>query len=286
MTTSQPFPQLIEHTTSHYLFSHCNHQTVSSIHFKEWRLLPYTVIVSPLVGECYCEYESGEVVTAGSGSTLIVPPYVKHKYKMDIGTVHYAHIHYTFMHNIDILSLFHVPSVIKGPDSDSIARLLKRLSESAESVSTDKISIKTIILTKALALELLVAILDVSKIKQESTEFFFHFSKISAVLAYIDQNIDKPITREELADLLAVSTTRFHYIFNNIMKMSPILYVNKIRLQKAQTLLASTDLSVGEVALKAGFPDIHHFSKQFKKWTGVSPSKYKENSRASFLHIE
>ncbi|TVY04218.1 helix-turn-helix transcriptional regulator [Cohnella terricola] len=286
MTTGHLFSQLIENTISHYLYSHANNQTVSSIHFNEWRILPYTVIVSPLVGECYCEYETNEIVTAGSGNTLIVPPYVKHKYRMDIGKVHYAHIHYTFLQNIDILSLFNVPSIVTGADSELISQWVRKLSESSESGSSDKISIKSIIHAKALALELLVAILDASKIKRESIDFFIHFTKIAGVLEYIDQNIDKPITREELASLLSVSPTRFHYIFNDIMKTSPILYVNKIRLQKAQTLLASTDLSIGEVALKAGYPDIHHFSKQFKKWVGVSPSKYKENSRASFLHIE
>jgi AraC family transcriptional regulator of arabinose operon len=286
MTTDHVFSQLIEKTISHYIFSHANNQTVSYIHFDEWRLLPYTVIVCPIIGECYCEYESNQVVIAKSGSSLIVPPNVKHKYRMDIGNVHYAHIHYTFLQNIDVLSLFNVPSVVTGAKSDLIAQLLKQLSESIESISVDKISIKTIIMAKALALELLVAILDASKIKRESMDFFIHFTKIASVLEYIDQNIDKPITREELAGLLAVSPTRFHYIFNDIMKTSPILYVNKIRLQKAQTLLASTDLSVSEVALKAGYSDIHHFSKQFKKRVGISPSKYKENSRASFVHIE
>ncbi|WP_158602351.1 AraC family transcriptional regulator [Cohnella endophytica] len=286
MTTGHDFSHLIENTISHFIFSHANNQTVSSIHFDEWRLLPYTVIVCPIVGECFCEYETNEVVSARSGSTLIVPPNVKHKYRMDIGKVHYAHIHYTFLQNIDILALFNVPSVVTGAESDRISSLLKQLSESTDSNSSDKISIKTVIHARALALELLVAILDASKIKRESMDFFIHFSKISAVLEYIDQNIDKPITREELAGLLAVSPTRFHYIFNDIMKISPILYVNKIRLQKAQTLLASTDIPVGEVALRSGYPDIHHFSKQFKKWVGVSPSKYKENSRLSFLHIE
>jgi len=286
MTTGQLFSQLIENTISHYLYSHANHQNVASIRFNEWRILPYTVIVSPLEGECYCEYENNEIVAAGSGSTLVVPPYVKHKYRMDVGTVHYAHIHYTFLQNIDILSLFHVPSIVAGTGSEAISRLLGALSEATESGSADKISIKMIIHAKALALELLVAILDASKIKRESIDFFLHFSKIAVVLEYIDRNIDKSISREELAGLLSVSPTRFHYIFNDIMKTSPIQYVNKIRLQKAQTLLASTDLSVGEIAMNTGYPDIHHFSKQFKKWVGVSPSKYKENSRASFLPIE
>ncbi|NQZ70101.1 MAG: helix-turn-helix transcriptional regulator [Lentisphaeria bacterium] len=51
-------------------------------------------------------------------------------------------------------------------------------------------------------------------------------------------------------------------------------YVKQLRLNKAKILLATTSLYVAEVADKVGFSNQFHFSRQFKKMFGVSPSDY------------
>ena len=55
----------------------------------------------------------------------------------------------------------------------------------------------------------------------------------------------------------------------------PLQYINKLRIERAKQLLADAGLSVSECAETLGFTDVNYFSRLFRKFTGVSPSKYK-----------
>ena len=58
--------------------------------------------------------------------------------------------------------------------------------------------------------------------------------------------------------------------------MSPITYKEYVRIDKAKSLLASELFNITEVAEKLGYCDIYYFSKEFKKYAGVSPLKYRK----------
>lgn len=56
-------------------------------------------------------------------------------------------------------------------------------------------------------------------------------------------------------------------------------YLTKIRMEKAKSLLGSSDLTVREIAESVGYPDSLHFSRVFHQWCGVSPSQYRKELR-------
>ncbi len=52
-------------------------------------------------------------------------------------------------------------------------------------------------------------------------------------------------------------------------------YINKFRMEKAITLITSTDMSFTEIAEKVGFTTSRYFSTAFKQYTGETPTQYK-----------
>lgn len=92
-------------------------------------------------------------------------------------------------------------------------------------------------------------------------------------LALIDENYTEPLSLKDLADLVGMTRTRFARTFRALRGVSLRDYVRTLRLEHAQQLLLS-QRSVTEVALEAGFYDLPHFDKAFRKRFGVAPKEF------------
>ena len=93
---------------------------------------------------------------------------------------------------------------------------------------------------------------------------------------YINLNLYRTVTVEELTDILGITQPYLYKIFTNKYGISPKKYITDCKLSKAKQLLTETDLPVCEVAASVGDADSLSFSKQFKKLTGYSPTTFRE----------
>lgn len=94
-------------------------------------------------------------------------------------------------------------------------------------------------------------------------------------IKYLEEHLDDPdIDTDFLACLSGISIPYFRKIFNSIYKMPVAKYIESVRIGKARELLKNDYESVGEVAECVGYRNIYHFSKAFKKVTGMSPSEF------------
>lgn len=100
-------------------------------------------------------------------------------------------------------------------------------------------------------------------------------NRISLVLSYIQQNYAAPLSIDGLAALAHLSPSRFRPLFKAQTGLSPMEYLTVLRLNHARQLLMQTDLSIGEIALSAGYPDQLYFSRLFRKKLGIPPSLYR-----------
>lgn len=66
----------------------------------------------------------------------------------------------------------------------------------------------------------------------------------------------------------------FRKLFTEVMGISPIAYINDIKIKKAKEMLKSDYGSITDIAHSLGYLDIYDFSRAFKKHTGIPPSKY------------
>ncbi len=94
--------------------------------------------------------------------------------------------------------------------------------------------------------------------------------------AYVEKNIGREITLEELAAKAGYNKTYFVKKFKMIWATSPMQFVNDKRLEKAKLMLASTDMSITEISESTGYMCIHAFSRNFKRNVGITPTEYRK----------
>lgn len=103
------------------------------------------------------------------------------------------------------------------------------------------------------------------------------FKYISEGIELMENNSDK--TLNEIAQICGVSEGYFRKLFREYSGDNPIKFRQKHRIEKAKQLLLLDTHSIGEIAEELHFSDIYHFSKTFKKITGLSPQKYIKQSK-------
>ena len=98
---------------------------------------------------------------------------------------------------------------------------------------------------------------------------------IEPAVEYIHEHYtSNRICIDELSGLCGITPEYFRKIFNAVYGVSPVSYINSLRITRARELLETKMYSAREVCFLSGFGDESHFSRKFKKATGLPPSKY------------
>jgi AraC-like DNA-binding protein len=103
-------------------------------------------------------------------------------------------------------------------------------------------------------------------------------SKILDVMRYIQINLKENLTVGYLAQRANLHQDYFSRLFFRYTGQRPLTYLHEKRIERAQYLIATTNLSYTEIAEKTGFENLPHFSKIFKKVTSLTPGEYKKQN--------
>lgn len=98
----------------------------------------------------------------------------------------------------------------------------------------------------------------------------------SEVIKYMETVSEAQVRVEELARIACMQTTYFIRKFKAAFGMSPISYLNKLKIYRSMTLLLSTDMPVELVGRAVGIYDSSYFSKMFKRYCMISPGEYRK----------
>ena len=98
--------------------------------------------------------------------------------------------------------------------------------------------------------------------------------KIQTAIDYISQHLGERITNDILAQVAGMSTVYFRKTFTEATGTSPIVYAKLLRIEKAKEMLKSDYGTLTDVAQLLGYTNLYDFSRDFKKHTGIAPSKY------------
>ena len=102
--------------------------------------------------------------------------------------------------------------------------------------------------------------------------------KITPALEFISQHYHENITNDRLAEISGISTVYFRKLFSSVVGVSPIVYARRLRIEKAKEMLKSDYGTLSDIAQSLGYSSLYDFSRDFKKHTGTSPSRYEKTS--------
>jgi len=99
------------------------------------------------------------------------------------------------------------------------------------------------------------------------------------VREYVKAHLSERMHLTELAAAAGVSVSHFAREFKHSVGVTPHYYIVQRRVERAQAMLARTDLSVAEIALAAGYSDQSHLTRQFRQILGMTPRSFRWSQR-------
>jgi AraC-like DNA-binding protein/quercetin dioxygenase-like cupin family protein len=100
-------------------------------------------------------------------------------------------------------------------------------------------------------------------------------ARIQTALAWAVDHLAGPISLADMAQASSTSRANFCRLFTRATGQPPMQYVERLKIQRAQELMATTGLPVKQIAGMVGFQDPKHFTRRFKSIMGLPPSAFK-----------
>ena len=107
----------------------------------------------------------------------------------------------------------------------------------------------------------------------QCTAFSSHH-RLAFAVEYIRGHLDQQIRIDKLCDKACLSRAQFYRAFKQEFGLSPVDFVNKERVKRAQKILNLPGKSITDACYESGFNSLSYFNRVFKRWTGVAPSRY------------
>ncbi len=95
------------------------------------------------------------------------------------------------------------------------------------------------------------------------------------IAALLEQSPNEPFLIQTIARMVNLSRSQCTKIFTKVYGIPPRKYLSSFIIKKSRELLLQTNLSIEEISHQLGFSSTQHFSKQFRRWTGFPPGKFR-----------
>jgi AraC-like DNA-binding protein len=254
------------------------HSLLSS-HFHPF---PVIMFVIELKGECTYRID-GKTYNTQKGDLILCNPGTYHEKYLSAGSS-ITEFHLAF----DSFTLIGLsPDMLIEGSSHAVIRLalqhykyFETFKDLLEEQLIQKPGYETIL--KAMAIRLIIqALRDLNNSRSYlpvPSQIYVRVNKnelINHLKDFLYQNYNKDLYIEKIAKNMYVTPTYLCKIFKEVTGETPMGFLIKLRLNKAKELLEMGSYSIKEISKNIGYNDYYHFSKLFKKYYGVSPSKYK-----------
>lgn len=226
------------------------------------------------------------------GMLYIVPAYTRHSYRCEKRLAHYyAHV-YESVRSGSVFDRYEMPVEVRATaaDRELFENLCGRhpecqlpafnpeeydntcgLAESArrfcEMDDAEKMYIRGAVLM------LLSRFVAEATPRATSTD-----QRIERAISYIDEHLDSAIRLDTLAAKACMSKAYLIRMFRLGFGITPMVYINRRRIEKAQLLLLTTTMPIKEIGYTLGFEDNSYFCRLFKKYTGHTPKSYRTSN--------
>lgn len=97
--------------------------------------------------------------------------------------------------------------------------------------------------------------------------------KLTEVVTLMENNLEEPLTKEELAQFIRVSVRQLERLFQEHLKCTPNAYYLELRLRRARQLLLGSEQPIIDVAAACGFVSVTHFTHRYRDYFGTTPGR-------------
>lgn len=101
---------------------------------------------------------------------------------------------------------------------------------------------------------------------------------LSQAINHIEKNYSNQFKIDELASKIYLSPHYFRKIFREVTGLTPVEYINKLRISKAIQLLRESDMTISQISETVGISEINYFSRLFRLVVGCSPSEFRKKN--------
>ena len=107
------------------------------------------------------------------------------------------------------------------------------------------------------------------------------YAALCRARAFIRDHYQEPLSLSDMAARANLSPYHFLRSYRRLFRETPHAYRNRLRVERAKVLLASTQASVTAICFEVGFSSLGSFSTWFRRHTGLNPSQYRRRARPS-----
>jgi AraC-like DNA-binding protein len=242
------------------------------------KIAPCTIIAQAIVGSYEVSSPEGCVKTERDEAFLSqdgVPLAILHRGEPKKGAfkARWLHARFQLFTGLDFVSMLQLPGKTNRRHGAQFGELigdLLKLREAPQSQSLAPIAHKHELGFRALRL-----LCEASPLSATGLAFVQQADRLVPLLKFVQNNFAEPINIADMASAAHLSRSRFHAYFTSHMGLSPMDYVKQVRLTQAKLRLLTTSDSVASVGENAGFANPYHFSREFKRWSGLSPIEFR-----------
>lgn len=110
-------------------------------------------------------------------------------------------------------------------------------------------------------------------------------SALVRAINLIDDKFSENIPISYIAQQCYISESRLYHLFQNELQVTPTAYRNERRIFHSTELLTNTNDSIEQIAFNVGFQSVTHFREVFRRFTGLSPAKYRSNFMQNKINV-
>ncbi len=235
----------------------------------------------------------GQTYPTGSNRLFLLPPSVRYLIRRDVPAAPTSIVLLSL--NLPLLKA----SLLKTPELISLRRFLENLKQGMYLPVKAKEPISLALRdlnqeSNLLQLAAVVRLLDlieqdpdktwIGSRKPNSTYAGSYFlpNRLEPIMDYIQSNLKKPISLEQVSRKACMSKSSFIRYFKKYTNTTFTNYLNELRVIRASRLLLETDFSVYRISLEAGFNSLSNFNRHFKKVMNQTPTEYRKRLQLAF----
>lgn len=263
-----------------YIHYYYGSYTKCGENWKEYHVsCPFSKLYYIQKGECELVIE-GKTYHALPGMLFMIPAHTQHSYYH----ISDDHIEKYWMHfelktgDDQALKSLGLPYYVIVPKSEALDTLFQEIFSLSKQMDPAARMLEKSAVLKLIGIYIRLA---------QAAGYTSHANSLSSperdihqVIEYMNSHLSDRITTSELAGLLHLHPNYFIRLFKAHMGIPPLSYWNRLRIERAKSLLENTALPVSDIMQQVGFEDISTFSRFFKHYTGYNPRQFRKTFTA------